>query len=134
MEIFISKLMLKLYVFISKIYCQHLGFWNCFFLWSYAEFTMKFNNFRLTSCIPFHTFCKCWRWWFLIYSWLQIRRRGRTTTRLDSICIFTCKWDSKKKTKWLIKKVEWKYLSASTTYIRNSRKISVPHWSKKSLQ
>ena len=31
MEIFISKLMLKLYVFISKIYCQHLGFWNCFF-------------------------------------------------------------------------------------------------------
>ena len=35
-----------------------------FFLWSYAEFTMKFNNFRLTSCIPFHTFRKCWRWWF----------------------------------------------------------------------
>ena len=26
-----------------KIYCQHLGFWNCFLLWIYVELTTKIN-------------------------------------------------------------------------------------------
>ena len=35
--------MLKLYIFMYKIYCQHLGFWNCFLLWIDVELTTKIN-------------------------------------------------------------------------------------------